>query len=99
MYFLTFQESFLLEVLLSWKLHKNHRFYRNYFFLMHYQILGNAKKPDVVQQHFKSLYDNINKCKLVKVIPISNAFEIKFLPNIISLLRQRKKYRNGKLME
>ncbi|XP_037045747.1 dynein heavy chain 2, axonemal [Bradysia coprophila] len=30
------------------------------------EILGNAKKPDVVQQHFKSLYDNINKCRLVK---------------------------------
>ena len=31
------------------------------------EILGNAKKPDVVQPHMRKLFDNIYKCKLFRV--------------------------------
>lgn len=49
---------------------KRHIFPRFYFISNDdmLEILGNAKKPEAVQPHFKKLFDNMNKLKLSKVI-------------------------------
>lgn len=51
---------------------KRHVFPRFYFISNDdmLEILGNAKKPEAVQPHFKKLFDNLNKLKLSKVSPI-----------------------------
>lgn len=47
---------------------KRHIFPRFYFISNDdmLEILGNAKKPEAVQPHFKKLFDNINKIKMQK---------------------------------
>ncbi|XP_017772772.1 PREDICTED: dynein heavy chain 2, axonemal [Nicrophorus vespilloides] len=47
---------------------KRHVFPRFYFISNDdmLEILGNAKKPEAVQPHFKKLFDNLNKLKLQK---------------------------------
>lgn len=49
---------------------KRHIFPRFYFISNDdmLEILGNSKKPEAIQPHFKKLFDNINKIKIVKVI-------------------------------
>lgn len=49
---------------------KRHIFPRFYFISNDdmLEILGNARKPEAVQPHFKKLFDNLNKLKLSKVI-------------------------------
>lgn len=48
---------------------KRHIFPRFYFISNDdlLEILGNSKKPEAVQPHFKKLFDNINKIKIGKV--------------------------------
>lgn len=48
---------------------KRHIFPRFYFISNDdmLEILGNAKKPEVVQPHFRKLFDNLVKLKLQKV--------------------------------
>lgn len=48
---------------------KRHIFPRFYFISNDdmLEILGNAKKPEAIQPHFKKLFDNLNKIKIQKV--------------------------------
>lgn len=48
---------------------KRHIFPRFYFISNDdmLEILGNSKKPEAIQPHFKKLFDNINKIKIQKV--------------------------------
>lgn len=59
---------------------KRHIFPRFYFISNDdmLEILGNAKKPEAIQPHFKKLFDNINKIKIQKVTKNVN-FEIRNL--------------------
>lgn len=47
---------------------KRHIFPRFYFISNDdmLEILGNSKKPEIVQQHLKKLFDNLNKIKIQK---------------------------------
>lgn len=48
---------------------KRHVFPRFYFISNDdmLEILGNSKKPEAIQPHFKKLFDNLNKLKMQKV--------------------------------
>lgn len=48
---------------------KRHIFPRFYFISNDdmLEILGNSKKPEAIQPHFKKLFDNLNKIKIMKV--------------------------------
>lgn len=52
---------------------KRHIFPRFYFISNDdmLEILGNAKKPEAIQPHYKKLFDNLNKLKIQKVICFS----------------------------
>lgn len=49
---------------------KRHIFPRFYFISNDdmLEILGNSKKPEAIQPHFKKLFDNLNKIKIQKVL-------------------------------
>lgn len=49
---------------------KRHIFPRFYFISNDdmLEILGNSKKPEAIQPHFKKLFDNLNKLKIQKVL-------------------------------
>lgn len=48
---------------------KRHIFPRFYFISNDdmLEILGNAKRPDLIQPHYKKLFDNLNKLKMQRV--------------------------------
>lgn len=48
---------------------KRHIFPRFYFISNDdmLEILGNSKKPEAIQPHFKKLFDNLNKIKIQRV--------------------------------
>lgn len=53
------------------------------------EILGNSKKPQLIQVHLKKLFDNVNKIRIDKVSPylcILNKIAIKKMPNYFYIL-------------
>lgn len=61
----------LIERALELYLETKRQLFPRFYFISNddmLEILGNAKKPDVVQQHLRKLFDNLYKLKLDKVV-------------------------------
>lgn len=66
----------LIERALEIYLETKRQLFPRFYFLSNddmLEILGNAKKPDVVQQHLRKLFDNLYKLKLDRVILLTAA--------------------------
>lgn len=60
----------LIERALELYLETKRQLFPRFYFISNddmLEILGNAKKPDCIQQHMRKLFDNIYKIKLFRV--------------------------------